>query len=118
MRAIASAAPVSVNHRPPSEPVTISPGVTSTEKPGVRPEGNSLIAPVGVTRPTPGARPCSVNQRFPSGPAVMSAGALPAVGAVLNSVTTPAPADAGSAAQTATEASAAAIRRGGLAGTR
>ena len=45
------------------------------------------MAPVGVMRPTPWSRPCSVNQRLPSGPVVMSAGALPAVRPVENSVT-------------------------------
>ena len=105
MRAIAFFAPVSVNHTPPSEPVTMSPGVWS------RAVGNSVIAPVGVMRATPASRPCSVNHRLPSGPAVMLAGALPAVSAELNSVTTPACAEAGSAAHAATDASVATRRR-------
>src|SRR5579863_5947839 len=61
MRPMAFDPPVSANHRLPSGPATIAPGLPPDGT------GNSVMVPVGVMRPI--LRPSfSVNQTLPSGP--------------------------------------------------
>src|SRR5882724_10876754 len=82
MRPIELALPASVNHRLPSAPVAM--------RPGLLPDGmtNSVTSPVGVIFPILWTS-CSVNHRLPSGPSAMPVGLLAGVG-MPNSLNAPA----------------------------
>src|SRR5258706_9649582 len=71
-RPIALVAPASVNQRLPSGPAAMLNGRPAEGIP------NSVIVPVGVTRPMACAS-CSTNQTLPSGPPAMAHGSLLAV---------------------------------------
>ena len=105
-----------MNHSAPSGPAVMWLGDSPIVKPGVRPAGYSVIAPVGVIRPIPPLRPDCVNQRLPSGPVVMSTGALPGVRLVVNCVM-PAEAAAGHASSATAETSSGRRRRVRIRGT-
>src|SRR5258708_26538705 len=82
MRPMAFEPPVSANHRLPSGPATIAPGLPPDGT------GNSVMVPVGVMRPI--LRPSfSVNQTLPSGPLTIPHGLLAIVG-MAHSVNMPA----------------------------
>src|SRR5690348_7670006 len=81
MRPIELALPLSVNHRLPSGPATMRPGLLPDGMP------NSVISPAGVILAIWCAS-CSVNHRLPSGPELMPVGLLAGVG-IGNSVTSP-----------------------------
>jgi hypothetical protein len=81
MRPILSPA-ISVNHKAPSGPAVMPPGLPDA--------GNSVMAPFGlilpILLPPAPVKPTSVNHMLPSGPTVIENGLLFAVG-IENSVT-------------------------------